>query len=304
MTAEKYKAEKTLEGYEMIGCDVINIGSKDFAAGLPFLRSLEDSTSIPFISANIIDNATGELCFDPYVLLEKAPFTVGVIGVTKFLPPTEKDVRVTDYFTAGNTYINELKEKADIIIMLVTADRRDRAKVIKEFPKADYIFLSRDLSKVHDKDMREATPFLFTSNKQGKYLSVVDLTIADVDSPIVDVTKMAKKIETMGRRLENYQKMDPDKTMEELYADKPAKLKQIQDIQKEKFDTETSIKLVPNRSAYKSVSMNKNVGEDDEMLKFVKKSLEEYVKRGGPANNKNKSSAKKRPPKLPVKRPK
>jgi 2',3'-cyclic-nucleotide 2'-phosphodiesterase (5'-nucleotidase family) len=51
----KYKAKAFLEGYEKIGCDALNIGEYDLAAGYDFLKSLEQNSTIPFISANLKD---------------------------------------------------------------------------------------------------------------------------------------------------------------------------------------------------------------------------------------------------------
>jgi 2',3'-cyclic-nucleotide 2'-phosphodiesterase (5'-nucleotidase family) len=49
----KYQAKAFLEGYEKIGCDALNIGEYDLAAGYNFLKSLEENSKIPFISANL-----------------------------------------------------------------------------------------------------------------------------------------------------------------------------------------------------------------------------------------------------------
>ena len=39
----KYKAKAFLEGYEKIGCDALNIGEYDLAAGYKFLKSLDNN---------------------------------------------------------------------------------------------------------------------------------------------------------------------------------------------------------------------------------------------------------------------
>ena len=114
--SEKYKAKMILEGYNRIGCDAINVGAYDLSAGLPFLKSLIDSTTIPFISANLVEVSSGELSFEPYLLIEHEPFTIGVIGVSNLLPTTVKELRQEDYLEAGKSYIDKLKEKADIIV--------------------------------------------------------------------------------------------------------------------------------------------------------------------------------------------
>ena len=61
-----------LDGYEKIGCDAINVGHYELAAGLPFLKEMDTECDIPFISANLRDTGTGELLFDPYVEVRRA----------------------------------------------------------------------------------------------------------------------------------------------------------------------------------------------------------------------------------------
>ena len=50
--ADKLRAQTVIKGYEKIGCDVVNVGGFDMAAGIDYLQQIVDSTDIPFISAN------------------------------------------------------------------------------------------------------------------------------------------------------------------------------------------------------------------------------------------------------------
>ena len=78
----KYQAQAFLDGYEKIGCDALNIGEYDLAAGYNFLKSLEQNSTIPFISANLKNKETGELAFEPYVIINRDMLKIGIIGVT------------------------------------------------------------------------------------------------------------------------------------------------------------------------------------------------------------------------------
>jgi 2',3'-cyclic-nucleotide 2'-phosphodiesterase (5'-nucleotidase family) len=52
---DKLQAKGLLQGYATIGCDALNVGGFDLAAGKDFLMSLAEGSSIPFISANLTD---------------------------------------------------------------------------------------------------------------------------------------------------------------------------------------------------------------------------------------------------------
>ena len=51
--SEIFRAKSILEGYNKIGCDVINIGQYEILNGLKFLKEINRDNSIPFISANL-----------------------------------------------------------------------------------------------------------------------------------------------------------------------------------------------------------------------------------------------------------
>ena len=73
------------------------MGHYELAAGLPFLKKMDTECDIPFISANLRDAGTGELLFDPYVIIERTGLKIGIIGVTAMKPDTMKAVSADDY---------------------------------------------------------------------------------------------------------------------------------------------------------------------------------------------------------------
>ena len=95
--ADKLRANAILKGYERIGCHAVNVGGFDLAAGTAFLQQIVDSTEIPFISANIIDNKSGELLFPPHHIITEGGLTMGVIGLTKFIPAQVRDLQIREF---------------------------------------------------------------------------------------------------------------------------------------------------------------------------------------------------------------
>ena len=146
-SADEYKAKNIIKGYEKIGCDAINIGGYELAGGVKFLQNIMDSTDIPFISANLRNKSTGKLFSDPYVIVDREPFRVGVIGLTSLLKDGNKYIVMDDIYKSGKKYMKEIRKKADIVIMLVNADRKEKQILQDEFKDADYIVISRDISR-------------------------------------------------------------------------------------------------------------------------------------------------------------
>ena len=84
--ADILRAKAVIKGYETIGCDVVNVGGFDLAAGLEYLQQVIDSTNIPFISANIIDSRTNQKLFPPHHIIENDGISIGIIGLTNLIP--------------------------------------------------------------------------------------------------------------------------------------------------------------------------------------------------------------------------
>ena len=93
------------------------MGSKDFAAGLEFVLQMKEMAKFPFISSNITDDS-GSLLFEPYVILDKLPFSYGVTGVATSLPAELKTVGLADVETSVSNVLAEMEEKSDFQIVL------------------------------------------------------------------------------------------------------------------------------------------------------------------------------------------
>ena len=109
--SELHRANAIMSGYEKIGCDAINVGKYELLAGLSFLKEQASKTSIPFVSANLRDATTGELLFDPYVIIDRGTLKVGIIGLTNLVPDTMKTITVDDYQKAGKDFITDIKNE-------------------------------------------------------------------------------------------------------------------------------------------------------------------------------------------------
>jgi len=76
----KLKARLISQIYGRIGCDAVNVGEQDLVLGVDFLRELENTSSLPFTSANLTD-AKDRPLFKPYILKKIAGKTIGIFGV-------------------------------------------------------------------------------------------------------------------------------------------------------------------------------------------------------------------------------
>jgi len=268
--ADKLRAQTVIKGYETIGCDVINVGGFDMAAGIDYLQQIIDSTDIPFISANIIDSKTKKNLFPPHHIIENKGLSVGVIGLTDFIPPHIRRVKIEDFVTVGKAQIAELRNKVDIVVVLANVNRDKNKLMNKEFADADYVFLSRNTMKTRPGTEQPVDgPFTYGSNVQGKYLAQIDINVTEIDSPLIDVSNLHAQIDNIDKRLQRFQNKDPKKSLEDIYADQPRIIKLIGDLRTNRETFEKNLQLAKNTSSYKSVPLSRKIEDDQEMLQYV-----------------------------------
>jgi len=276
LKSEKHRCETMLSGYEKIGCDGFNIGKYELLAGITYLKEFEKiHTSVPFISANIRDKNTNKLIFSPYKIIQRESLSIGVIGLANMVPDTMKSIIVDDYIESGNEFIKKLKNDVDIIVLLVNSERNTHASMPKNFEDADFIFLSGSTHRTSPSvPQNNGGPFVYSNGKQGKYLTVIDLELKNNSSPIIDVSSHEQKIRTLNNRLKRLQRKDPDKSLEEIYADQENILNLINRYRNDLQKADSSLAKATNRMKFGSLALNKSFKDDPVILAMVDSAIE------------------------------
>lgn len=265
-----HRAKSIISGYGEIGCNVINVGHYEVLNGLNFLNSIIQDTEIPFISANLRDSKSKDLLFKPYKIFKRDGLKIGVVGVTSNLPDTSNSISADNYIVAGNKYINTLSQDADIIVLLANCSRNEQSSLNENFPNADFIIASGSTNMTRSGNPQASEgPLVYSCGKQGKYLITVNLTLKDKSKTIVDITSEEKKINQIKKRFDRLQKKDPSKSLGELYADQSNVLKLIDGYKEDEKLSKELIEKAVNKLRYNTLALNRKVGDDPNMLKFV-----------------------------------
>ena len=263
-----------MDGYEKIGCDAINVGNYELVAGLQFLKKMDNACNIPFISSNLRDAATGELLFKPYVIIERNGLKLGIVGVTNMKPDTMKAVSADDYVTAGNKFIDQIKNDVDMIALLVNVDRSAQNSLPDTFTDVDFIYTSGSTHLTRPTNsQKDGGPYMYSLGKQGKYMSVIKAVINDADQTFVDVSGFENKVQSINRRLKRLQKKDPAKSLEDIYSQQANVLKLIKQYRNDLVESEQAISSAVNTLKFELLPLDRKIKDDDEMLAFVDKSL-------------------------------
>jgi 5'-nucleotidase / UDP-sugar diphosphatase len=119
------KGEVMIRLMNTVDYDMMALGNHDFDYGLDRTRELEELSNFPMRAANIEDNQTKQPIFgDPYIVLEKNGINVAILALgyrntpKTGNPDNVKDLRFSLGQEAVQKYLPEMREKADIIVVL------------------------------------------------------------------------------------------------------------------------------------------------------------------------------------------
>lgn len=121
-------------------------GNHDFQWPSPdTLRNIKDS-KFPWVCANLIDQKTGKLLLQPYVIRECGGVRIALFGLitslvddTPYKAARELGLHTTDPIQAAKTLIPELRQKADIVICLSHLGGGLDVKLAQAVPGIDVI---------------------------------------------------------------------------------------------------------------------------------------------------------------------
>ena len=93
------KANLILESLNLMGYDAMAIGDDDLTLGKDFLSDLSKKANFPFLSSNVIDEASGKPLFHSTLVKEVNGFRIGMFSLLApeaFLGPEDSKKEGTD----------------------------------------------------------------------------------------------------------------------------------------------------------------------------------------------------------------
>jgi 2',3'-cyclic-nucleotide 2'-phosphodiesterase (5'-nucleotidase family) len=118
------KAHMIIESFNLIGYDAMGIGDDDLTLGKEFLLDISKKANFPFLSSNLLDEASGKILFQSSLIKEINGLRVGIFSL--LLPdfftgpsdPRKKGLTIRQPIEVAQTMVKELQPKTDLIILL------------------------------------------------------------------------------------------------------------------------------------------------------------------------------------------
>ena len=268
--SKKYKARNFVSALELIGYEVINIGSNDFKLGEVFLKEITSGSSINFLSANLYDKNTNSLLFKPYHIKEEDGVKIGFIGLSE--ATRYESIINKNFISEGNRYVDIVKPEVDIVVLLIDISSSNGVDLSNAFPKADYIFLSGVTRRTEPRSKQaQDGPLVYSTGIQGKHLSILDIRIKDLNKAVEDVSAPFSRLQEIDFRLKRLQAKDASKKLEEIYANEPNVLTLVTKYQKEAFELGQSLAKYGDRSIFFSVPLSPGIPDDKDVAALIEK---------------------------------
>ncbi|MBN2243960.1 MAG: hypothetical protein JW793_14835 [Acidobacteria bacterium] len=183
MEAAKIKADSMVRIFGHIGADAVNVGEKDLALGVPFLKELEKKYNFPFVSANLTD-AEGTPVFKRYIIKDVAGKKVGIFGlmgdmsemVDKVQNATGGTVKVQDALEAAAAVVAELSGKTDYMIVLAHQKANRDWVLARRVEGIDLIIGGQDYLKTEN-PKRAGETLMVNSGEKGQYQGLLEVTL-------------------------------------------------------------------------------------------------------------------------------
>ncbi len=161
-----------------LGYRAANVGERDLVMGYDEFRRRTAGAKFEFVSANVVRKDDGKTVFEPYTVLDVArkggkPFRVGVIGVVRFNPiflkagPDGSNLVIARPEDQVAKFMPELRDKADVVILLAAMHEDDARAVVKAVPGIDLVVGAYG-GMFSTREEREGDVLMVYSGSQGK----------------------------------------------------------------------------------------------------------------------------------------
>jgi 2',3'-cyclic-nucleotide 2'-phosphodiesterase (5'-nucleotidase family) len=188
------KARLIGRAYRRMGVLALNVGDLDLLQGVDFLRQ-EQAQGLPFVSANLLDPSKQDPVFPPYLIREVSGIRVAFFGL---LPPesgpqagsairsaNEGKILITDPVEAARKTMQELKGRADLIILLSDLGLYQDQVVAKAVPGIHFILGGHE-GRLWGRSQETGGTHILQSSTKGMYVGRLQVWIEDPGLPIED----------------------------------------------------------------------------------------------------------------------
>jgi 5'-nucleotidase/UDP-sugar diphosphatase len=193
------KAQLILDAFNLMGCDAVGVGVGELRLGTRDFKKLKKKTSFPFVSANLVSKNDRQIS-DPSIVKKAGGLRWGIFSLMNATPSAQaqtRDWKVLDPVSAGRQVVEELQDKADIIILLAAMPLQELRALLPQVPGITIAVAGHNPSGLR-RPLQVGETIVVNSFGYGKYLGALKLIIRDPTAPFVDETRIIELEQTLA----------------------------------------------------------------------------------------------------------
>lgn len=181
------KAHLIIESLNLMGYDAMGIGDDDLTLGKEFLLEISKKANFPLLSSNILDEESGKLLFQPYLLKKTNGLRVGIFSLLSpdnFLSQSDlrkKGLSFHPPIESAQNMVKELQSKTDLIILLSHLGYPRDVQLAQTVSGIHFIMGSHTGINLVYPPLFKNT-LIFQTTPRGMYAGRVDFTLYDIES--------------------------------------------------------------------------------------------------------------------------
>ncbi len=180
------KAEIGFVALKEMGYAAYNVGERDLLLGIDLLKHLQDTSGIPFLSANLFHGENR--VFQPFVLhtvnLQDNQIQVAIIGILSqsfevHVENAGADLRLENPVAVLTDLVDSLEETADLIVLLTHADLAESKRLAAAFPQIDVVVSGHEGEELQEEPVFVKETVLLNTGTKGKVVGQLDIRWSD-----------------------------------------------------------------------------------------------------------------------------
>lgn len=176
----KEKAQLIIDCFNLMAYDAVGVGDDDLNLGKEFLLEISKKARFPFLSSNLVDEATGRMLFPSFLIKETKGFRIGIFSLLSpdlFKDPSDprkKGIGFRPPIETAQSLVKELKPKTDFIILLSHLGYSKDVELARTVQGIQIIVGSHTGMNLTTPPVIQNTIILQTAS-QGKFAGRIDL---------------------------------------------------------------------------------------------------------------------------------
>jgi 2',3'-cyclic-nucleotide 2'-phosphodiesterase (5'-nucleotidase family) len=167
-----------------MGYDALNLGDMEFRSGDTVIRRMNEMADFSLISSNVYSAAS---LWEPYMIKEIDGVRVAVLGLLSPRFPINGNIASVETPRVSlKRFMEDLKEKADIFVLLSNMGEKSTLDLVQEIPGIDVAVIGHKVAELMDGE-KVADTLVISLGTKGEYIGVIDMTWDPRQKKVVDI---------------------------------------------------------------------------------------------------------------------